>query len=400
MSCINFSRWLLIILWLSSGYIYAQVYLHAGSNRPTALISSAGCNKSVCIGSSVQIGGNPSALGGVGGYSYSWSPAVSLDNASLSNPLASPTVTTTYYLAVTDSLGCHSYSNITISVLIPVISISASDNYVSPGESTTLNATGAQNYSWSPSIGLNDTLGSQVLASPSENTTYYVLGTDSNGCTSSDSITVHVYCGVCPDSVIIASAGTFTNGCDNHVYNNYLHCKWVIIPSGASSIFISFPLANFDIDPSDTIKIWQGADSTGILKGVYNNDTLPPSIISTSVPMFVEFITDASNVANGFKANYWTDINGAVQESEDIITNFKVYPNPADGMINIEFSTNDNDVELKIFNILGQSVYTKNIRCITGKANEKIDVSTLTAGVYSVFLNSKNGSKRLTFIVE
>ncbi len=55
--------------------------------------------------------------GGVPGYSYSWSPGTGLNNVSISNPVASPTVTTTYVLTVTDSKGCTRSLGITINVL-------------------------------------------------------------------------------------------------------------------------------------------------------------------------------------------------------------------------------------------------------------------------------------------
>ncbi len=50
----------------------------------------AGPNVAICDGSTAQ-------LNATGGLSYLWSPAVGLSNASISNPVANPSVTTTYY---------------------------------------------------------------------------------------------------------------------------------------------------------------------------------------------------------------------------------------------------------------------------------------------------------------
>lgn len=57
------------------------------------------------------------ASGGIPGYTYSWSPATGLNNPNIANPVASPTVTTTYVLTVTDSKGCTRSLSITINVL-------------------------------------------------------------------------------------------------------------------------------------------------------------------------------------------------------------------------------------------------------------------------------------------
>ena len=60
------------------------------------------------------------------------------------------------------------------------------------GQSTSLNASGAVTYSWTPSTWLSATTGSTVLSTPLSNIMYTVTGIDSNGCSSSISCTVIV----------------------------------------------------------------------------------------------------------------------------------------------------------------------------------------------------------------
>ena len=55
--------------------------------------------------------------GGVPGYTYSWAPTTGLSNPAIANPVASPLVTTTYVLTVTDSKGCTRSLGIAINVL-------------------------------------------------------------------------------------------------------------------------------------------------------------------------------------------------------------------------------------------------------------------------------------------
>jgi len=60
----------------------------------------------LCPGSSVTLGGAPTAAGGSPPLAYLWSPACGLDDPASANPSASPTATTTYSLTVSDAAGC------------------------------------------------------------------------------------------------------------------------------------------------------------------------------------------------------------------------------------------------------------------------------------------------------
>jgi len=85
------------------------------------LITDAGDDKVIAQGSSVQIGGNPTANGGSPGaddlgYTYSWTPTSGLDNPNIANPTASPSEATTYIVTVTDSNGCEDTNEMTVMV--------------------------------------------------------------------------------------------------------------------------------------------------------------------------------------------------------------------------------------------------------------------------------------------
>jgi Secretion system C-terminal sorting domain len=61
-------------------------------------IANAGKNDSICAGGSVMIGKDTTTIG----VSFSWQPTTSLSNPNIAEPIASPTVTTTYTLTVTN----------------------------------------------------------------------------------------------------------------------------------------------------------------------------------------------------------------------------------------------------------------------------------------------------------
>jgi hypothetical protein len=107
---------------------------------------------------------------------------------------------TTYYFAVFEYNGVGYASNYilpnfpTTSFVSNGFSVTASSAIPSicTGGSTTLCASTATTYSWSPSNGLSSTNDSVVTASPASTTTYTVTATNGGGCTATSTITVSV----------------------------------------------------------------------------------------------------------------------------------------------------------------------------------------------------------------
>jgi len=72
-------------------------------------------NVSICIFDSTQLTSN-------GGVDYSWSPTTGLSNPNISNPKASPNITTSYVVTVVDINGCENTASITVTVNpLPVV---------------------------------------------------------------------------------------------------------------------------------------------------------------------------------------------------------------------------------------------------------------------------------------
>lgn len=68
-------------------------------NEPLEIIVTAEPSQ-IVAGESSQL--NVQCVGGTGNYTYSWSPAESLDDATIANPMATPSQTTTYHVTVSD----------------------------------------------------------------------------------------------------------------------------------------------------------------------------------------------------------------------------------------------------------------------------------------------------------
>ena len=72
-------------------------------------IVSVSADVTIYYGESVQLSGS-------GGPSYAWTPISGLNCPTCENPIASPLETTTYYLTVTDSLGCSITDTVVVTV--------------------------------------------------------------------------------------------------------------------------------------------------------------------------------------------------------------------------------------------------------------------------------------------
>jgi PKD repeat protein len=74
----------------------------------------------------------------------------------------------------------------------PSVQIQASAQFIDPGKPVILQARGASVFNWSPSEGLNTTLGPQVIASPTRTITYSVKGSGGDICIDTAQTTIYV----------------------------------------------------------------------------------------------------------------------------------------------------------------------------------------------------------------
>jgi len=72
-------------------------------------VADAGVDASQCADENTQ-------LEAMGGVSYAWSPAESLTDALINNPIASPSISTTYTVTVTGENGCTAVDQLTITI--------------------------------------------------------------------------------------------------------------------------------------------------------------------------------------------------------------------------------------------------------------------------------------------
>ncbi|MBL4658036.1 MAG: DUF2341 domain-containing protein, partial [Flavobacteriales bacterium] len=124
-------------------------------------------------------------------WTYSWSPSPGLSSTTIASPNAYPLGNITYVLDVSNACGNFTDSIALTSKTAPIADAGLDTGYC-VGGSVQLTATGGLTYLWSPSTGLSCTACDKTNANPSSDMTYYVLVTDSFGCTATDSVKVNV----------------------------------------------------------------------------------------------------------------------------------------------------------------------------------------------------------------
>lgn len=163
-----------------------QVTIHiSGSN----MVVTPGDDMSICQGGSAMIQAN--AGGGTGNFTYSWSPTTGLSNPTASNPIASPSQTTTYTCTVSDGMSTQSVS-VTVTVNDIVITheyVSVCPNQPYTWHGTTYTTAGVYEYNTTTAQGCEETDylhldyyptydETSVYAAICQGETYYYYGND------------------------------------------------------------------------------------------------------------------------------------------------------------------------------------------------------------------------------
>jgi gliding motility-associated-like protein len=213
-------------------------------------------NTSLCAGSSlnINVSGDPSLV-------YSWSPATGLSNPNIQNPVATPTVTTTYTLTVTAPGGaCPKTATITITLGSVNVTMLTTDTTICKGDYFTMRVLGNTDpsYNWTPSAGLSSSTLMQPVVGPTV-TTIYTLTASFPGCVD---FVGHILVTVIDASIILSPSDTTI--CTGESMNIRLYGNPSLVynwnpPAGLSDPFIKEPVAT----PSATTIYTVTATSAG-----------------------------------------------------------------------------------------------------------------------------------------
>jgi len=233
---------------------------------PAIVFPNAVTSSSICSGGSFQI---PLQSPGAGSYTYLWSPAASLNNATVMSPIATPAVTTTYSVTVTSTLDpyCFSVGTYTVVVDLPITVAATGPIALCNGSQANLNVNVTANgtapftYTWAASPAAISWIGQNTMnptAVPASNafTTFSVTVTDAHGCsatnsfvTSTSSIPV-AYAG--PNVTICEGSSTTLTGSGGPTYDWYLFGSSVSIGNTASIVVSPIATTTYELRTNST----------------------------------------------------------------------------------------------------------------------------------------------------
>ncbi|MBW8051180.1 MAG: T9SS type A sorting domain-containing protein [Cytophagales bacterium] len=369
-------------------------------------------------------------IGGTQPYAYLWS------NGSV-DPFISNLVAGTYTVAVTDSVGCISNQNITLTQPVAISLIFTLNNGVScnggNNGSATVSATGGTppyTYFW-------DNLETDTTAINLPAGTHTVTITDSAGCIAIDSTTISeplpINLNTTADSNVSCNGGTegvatviLTGGISPYDYRwstgdstiattNVTNTVTGLL-AGSYSVTITDAngcpaIGGVVITEPDSIVLTTGSDSAT----AGNNDGKAWVIVSGGTQPYLYQWSDSagqtSDTATGLPAGFYTvvvtDSNGckdsasvAVSEITGIFNllpplagfNLQVYPNPNTGQFTLSIDlTKKTNTLIKLYHISGKRIFAESLPNLVGLVNLSLDLSKYPKGIYYLQIVTDGG---------
>lgn len=152
-------------------------------------VANAGVDKTKCGTTAVQIG-----TVGAAGLTYLWTPSTGLSSATVAQPNASPTATTTYNVKVTNAAGCFSQDAVVVTVAAIPTANAGLDQSICKGASAPIGSTAVagNTYTWTPSASVAAPTAALTTANPSVTTNYTLKVTNAAGCFKTDDVRITV----------------------------------------------------------------------------------------------------------------------------------------------------------------------------------------------------------------
>jgi hypothetical protein len=391
--------------------------LPAGTSQ-TPTITALG-SRNLCAGGSVT-------LSATGGTSYLWSNGATSQTISASSA-------GTYTVTVTSYCGTGSSAPFSVNgVSTPAPSVSGAIAICANSNTSLIatNPSGTLINNWYDNNG-NFLANGDTFVTPNliSNTTYNVVGTQFYNDTLK----------ALPSTNGIGGGG-YTNSSQYEIFNsntNFTLRSVLVYSQSAGNIVIALQDSTGTDIQSTTVTVPAGQSRVTLnfavplasnlrltaksmtVTGLYrnNNSAIYPytlngvlSIIGASAgaSYFYYFYDWEVLNPNGFCVSPQTPVSVAVSscsglnmEDLQFINEMKLMPNPNNGSFNLQFNATEvGEVSLQINNLLGQTVFVRNLGQVSGMIQESVTLNELPRGVYLMNINYKGKPYTQKFVVE
>lgn len=362
------------------------------------------------------------AAGGVGGYSYTWSPsggsASSVTGLSAGN----------YTVTITDANGCTAVDSVSITepalLAVSVTGLNADCNNASTGSASAVASGGTlpYSYSWSPSGGS----ASSATGLPAGN--YSVTVTDANSCsaTATVSITEPAAIVVSTNTVSPVCSGACTTlaasssgGSGAHSYSwqpGNLSGAIVTVCPTSNTNYIVTATDSLNCTQTDTVIVQiknvpvilslspdtvcetdspfalTGGNPAG---GTYSGPgvsagNFDPGAAGAGLHTIVYTFTDTNGCTDSASAQLFVDLCTGISGVFSSVSSVWIYPNPGSGVFFIHSENySDQLLTLELFNVMGEKTVDRFID------KNSINLSGISAGIYFYRFSEANNPQRI-----
>ena len=190
-NCINAKKYLGTTVVSAGAWTLTGLSLTAGDKVFANVRNKTNYNTSefcvcICANATINVTANTTMCEGsgqflsvIGSSNYQWTPNYALTASTGDIIIANPTVTTTYTVTET---ACGTIATVNLFVIPkPPLTVTSANASVCLGSCTTVSASGANTYLWSPALFLSAATGQIVTACPTVSASYTITGADNSG---------------------------------------------------------------------------------------------------------------------------------------------------------------------------------------------------------------------------
>ena len=206
--------------------------------------------------------GNSSVITASGASTYTWS------NGTPSNSISvTPSVTTIYTVTGTSSAGCINTKTVSLTVKsLPSLTLNPAYNAICIGASFTITASGASTYSWNTGA----TTPSIAVITPAATKEFTVIGTGSNGCSSTKTYTLYVNplptltVVATPTIVCFTSSTLSASGANTYTWSNSATTSTTVVSPSVTTTYTVTGTSSVGCVAQKTISLTYGPTSPTI----------------------------------------------------------------------------------------------------------------------------------------